>query len=270
MRNHFACRHWNDSVHILEEHPDPYPKCPRCGLQLPASRLNNAHFTTATCLQGMERQRRRAAFVRSYEARDVVFTVADAPLERVSTFKYLGRVIAMNNSDWPALFHNLKKARQRWAMVSKVLDKQGASMRCRGLFYKAVVQSVLLYGCETWVVKEGMLKVLEGFHHRVARRITGRTARRLPNGEWRYPCVKKALRKAGLWSMREYIRRRQARMVEYLATRPIYDLCREIEALPGSARTMRWWEQDFEPAGEDLEGGDESDSSTTTDGSGGE
>ncbi len=47
-------------------------------------------------------------------------------------------------------------------MVSKVLDKQGASMRCRGLFYKAVVQSVLLYGCETWVVKEGMLKVFQG------------------------------------------------------------------------------------------------------------
>ena len=29
----------------------------------------------------MERQRRRAAFVRSHEARDVVFTVGDAPLD---------------------------------------------------------------------------------------------------------------------------------------------------------------------------------------------
>ena len=35
---------------------------------------------------------------------------------------------------------------------------------------------VLLYGNEIWVVVRAMLKVLEGFHHRVARLITGMTA----------------------------------------------------------------------------------------------
>ena len=61
-------------------------------------------------------------------------------------------------------------------------------------------------------------------------------------------------------------------MVQYIATRPIYDLCLETEALPGGPRTQRWWEQDFEPVGEeDLDGSDGSDSSsTTTDGGGGE
>ena len=172
--------------------------------------------------------------------------------------------VAMNNSDWPSLYHNLKKAQQRWGMVSKVLDKEGASMRCRGLFYKAVVQSVLLYGCETWVVTDSMVKVLEGFHHRVARRITGRMARRLPSGEWHYPSFKKALRKAGLWSMREYIRRRQARVAEYIATRPIYDLCMDAPVLPGSNRVQRWWQQNFEPVEEETDGSDGS--STTSSG----
>ena len=82
--------------------------------------------------------------------------------------------------------------------------------------------------------------------------------------------MKKALKKAGLWSMREYIRRRQARMVQYIATRPIYDLCLETEALPGGTRTQRWWEQNFEPEEEDLDGSDGSESSATTDGGGGE
>ena len=39
--------------------------------------------------------------------------------------------------------------------------------------YKAVVQTVLLYKIESWSVTEVMLKVLEGFHHQVARRIVG-------------------------------------------------------------------------------------------------
>ena len=37
---------------------------------------------------------------------------------------------------------------------------------------------VLLYGSEIWVVTGVMLKVLEGFHHRATRRITGMMATR--------------------------------------------------------------------------------------------
>ena len=35
---------------------------------------------------------------------------------------------------------------------------------------------VLLYGCESWVVTGAIMKVLEGFHHRVAQRLAGLTA----------------------------------------------------------------------------------------------
>jgi hypothetical protein len=76
-------------------------------------------------------------------------------------------------NDWPALYANLKKAQQHWGMLSLILVLDGASPRARGLFYKAVVQAVLLYGCETWVVTNAMLRVLEGFHHEVAQRISG-------------------------------------------------------------------------------------------------
>ena len=43
---------------------------------------------------------------------------------------------------------------------------------------------VILYGSESWVVMGAMLKVLEGFHHRAARRIAGMTDRRAEDGEW--------------------------------------------------------------------------------------
>jgi len=43
---------------------------------------------------------------------------------------------------------------------------EGVDAKIAAMFYKAVVQSVLLYSSETWVVTPlAVLKVLEGFHH---------------------------------------------------------------------------------------------------------
>ena len=61
-------------------------------------------------------------------------------------------------------------------MVVKVLVKTGAVVRARVMMYRAVFQMVLIYGSESWVVTDVMLKVLEGFHHRVARCIEGMSA----------------------------------------------------------------------------------------------
>ena len=41
------------------------------------------------------------------------------------------------------------------------------------MMYKAVVQMVMIYRIESWLVMDVMLKVLEGFHHRVTWIIAG-------------------------------------------------------------------------------------------------
>ena len=58
-------------------------------------------------------------------------------------------------------------------MARRMLARQGADARISGNLYKAVVQSILLYGSETWVLTTPMVKVLAGFHHRVIRQIAG-------------------------------------------------------------------------------------------------
>ena len=74
----------------------------------------------------------------------------------------------------------------------------GATVQACGMMYKAVVQSVLLYRSESWEVTGDMLKILEGFHHRAARRITGMTAKHVADREWEYPPVAAALEATGL------------------------------------------------------------------------
>ena len=55
--------------------------------------------------------------------------------------------------------------------------------------YKAVVQAVRLYGREIWVVLDVMMRVIEGFHHSIAIRIKGMTARKGNGGEWEWDSV---------------------------------------------------------------------------------
>ena len=70
------------------------------------------------------------------------------PLDSVSTFNYLGVTIVFNNINWEYLYQNMRKEKRCWLMVSGVLAKIRATVRTIAIFYKAVVQDVLLYGSE--------------------------------------------------------------------------------------------------------------------------
>ena len=105
---------------------------------------------------------------------EVVFTINGQQLDRVGEFNYLGRLMLWNNSDWPAMYRNIKKARQQWGKIVRVLKQEGATVRAFGRFYTAIVQSVLLYGVETWTIMDSMLQILTGFHQRAARSIANK------------------------------------------------------------------------------------------------
>ena len=102
-------------------------------------------------------------------------------------------------------------------MVARVLERTVATVRERGAMYKAVVQLVILYVSKIWVVTWEMLKVLEGFHHRASRRITGMTAKRGAGVEWDYPLVVEAMEDVGIKLIGVYIRRRKATVAERVA-----------------------------------------------------
>ena len=89
-----------------------------------------------------------------------------------------------------------------------------------------------------------MLKVLGGFHHRVAQRIKGMTGTYGAGGEWDYPPVVAEMEAVVLQPISEYIKRRQATISETVAFRPIYELCAEAERMPGTIRVVIWWYQD--------------------------
>ena len=92
-------------------------------------------------------------------------------LEGVEVFRYLGRMLLQDDDDIQAMRSQLCKAHGTWAWVGQVLRKENAPPRVSAKFYKAIVQSVLLYGSETWVLSTAALARLEGFHLRAAYRM---------------------------------------------------------------------------------------------------
>ena len=66
------------------------------------------------------------------------FEAYRAPIELVSEFKYLGRILTATDDNWPAVVGNLRKARQSWGRLSRVLIREGADPKVSRAFYIAV------------------------------------------------------------------------------------------------------------------------------------
>ena len=183
--------------------------------------LNSGHTNTALCRKGTELHRKRQQELQLRNVREIYFTIHDQPLQRTDTFKYLGRVLATNNSDWPTVYNNVQKAKLKWALVARPLYKTGVSPKFVGMFYKAIVQAVPLCGCETWVISPNMLAVLAAFHNRVVRKIANALPTRTPDGSWVYSPLQAAYETAGVLPIEACIYKRQTTLAQCIATRPV-------------------------------------------------
>ena len=96
------------------------------------------------------------------------------PLGAMQTHLHLGRLLACNDNDLPAIQSQLKKARSHQGSLSRIPVREGATPMISVMFYKAVVQAVFFCGCESWVVTDKVWEVLESFHHGAAQRTAGK------------------------------------------------------------------------------------------------
>jgi hypothetical protein len=92
---------------------------------------------------------------------------------------------------------DIQRAKAKWAAVSKVLTREGASKKSFARFYLVIVSTVLLYGSDTWVVTRRMADLLTSFHNRCLRHITRRRIRCVDteNDVWIRPTLAELWRK---------------------------------------------------------------------------
>ena len=83
-------------------------------------------------------------------------------MENVPTFQFLGNPLYKTDDDWPDMRQNIIHARSVWERLGTLLRWEGADTKVLESFYGAVVQKILLYGSETWVLLTSMTKRIEG------------------------------------------------------------------------------------------------------------
>ena len=88
-----------------------------------------------------------------------------------------------------------------------------------------------------------MERALSSFMHGDAIRITGRQPRIGWYMKWFYPSLEGAMKEAGFKDIRTSINARQNMVAQYIATRPLLDLCEGTKQIGGVRVAMRWWDK---------------------------
>lgn len=111
------------------------------------------------------------------------------------------------------------------------------------VFYRTVVLYTLLYGSESWVLTQDLMRQLRSFHRRCCRGLAGDFIRQDEvTGEWICPNSDKVLQKVGCLPIEEYIQRRRDTIMEYAKTRNIYEKCKNSEI---ASKNLLWWEANY-------------------------
>ena len=228
---------------IVEESNLPHPWCTRCDMLLPWVALNGRHPKTTQRKKGTEWKRRRLEAEEARESTERAFKEYGRPLTSVSSFKYLVHILMALDDDWAEVVGNLWKEREKWAWLSRILEREGENVRVSGNLFKDLIQAVLLFGSEMWVPTPCTGQPMGGFQHRVDLRIMGKKTWRPQDGSWEPPPppLEEAMREEGMEEVEEYVLRRHNTVAQYIATRPIMDLCEEAVRRPGARVYKRWW-----------------------------
>ena len=104
-----------------------------------------------------------------------------------------------------------------------------------------VVQAVILFESDMWVVTPHMEKALKGFHHRAVWWMTSMGPKNKLDGAGVYPPVGATMVTVGLDEIGVYIYCLQNTVAQYIATCPIMESCLAAERRTGKRISWIWW-----------------------------
>jgi len=170
------------------------------------------------------------------------FHIGPSSIENVSEFQYLGRILHQADLDDATVAHNLRKAKTCWSHIYRILRSDGCSPHVMAYFYKTIVQSILLYGSETWVLSQRLRRRLDSFHLRCARLMAHRHIRQLPTGEWEHPDSMEVLELCKMSPLSTYIAKRKTTILQSFAIphSELYKQCLRVTS--STHKRLYWWQ----------------------------
>ena len=94
---------------------------------------------TVQCSKGAERKQWCLLVEEERVVASRAFSAYRHPLDIVTSFRYLGRVISAADNNWTAGVRNLSWARAVWKRMTRIFSREGSETRVSGFFFKSVV-----------------------------------------------------------------------------------------------------------------------------------
>ena len=160
-------------------------------------------------------------------------------LECVDKFCYLGDMISCGGGADDAVRNRVKCAWGKFRELAQILTLRGVSLKLKGKIYVACVQSVMVYGSETWAVKVSNLQQLERRERTMVRWMCGVTTK---DGK----SVQELLDCLNITGVVERVRRGRLRWFGHVERKSMGDWvakCREllVEGVRGRGRGRKSW-----------------------------
>jgi hypothetical protein len=101
------------------------------------------------------------------------------------SYTYLGSCITDDNNEYKEIQRRLMLANKAYFSLVAVMRSGDIHRKTEIMLYKTLIRSVLMYGCETWVLSQKSENALRGFERKILRRIFGPVNE---NGQWGIRC----------------------------------------------------------------------------------
>jgi hypothetical protein len=187
-------------------------------------------FTCSVCVKGGRRD--------SMLVKEVSLGVAGS-LECVDEFCYLGDMLGCGGGAADAVRMRVKCAWGKFRELSPILTVRGMSLKMKGKIYGACVQSVMVYGSETWALKVSDSQQLERTERMMARWMCGVTLKHRQRSQ-------DLLERLGIVGVAERVRRGRLRWFGHVERKNADDWvkkCREmvVEGSKSRGRNRKTW-----------------------------
>ena len=110
------------------------------------------------------------------------------------------------------------------------------------IFYRAVIQAVLLFGAESWALQDVIIRTVNSTHVGFLNRIMGKRSIRKYHGSWDTPASEEMLWAVGIYMADTYIGRRQSKVENWVSLQPLFGICMQETIYEGVGRNiLLWW-----------------------------
>jgi hypothetical protein len=87
-------------------------------------------------------------------------------IDQVRSFSYLGTIVNENNTLEEEIRERIAKGNKAICAYKNLFTSKLVSRKSKLKFYWSVIRPIVVYGCETWVLKESIIQRLSVFERK--------------------------------------------------------------------------------------------------------